>query len=226
MQQVGKTAIVFGPTGAVGKELIQKLIIDDRYDKIITFSRRVLEVEHPKLEVTLDPLKDVAKFHDKILGHDLFCCLGTTSRKAGSRENFKKVDLDMPVKIAEIASSNGVPNFVAISSIGAGKKGRGFYLDVKTEMEDQVLQFDFNKLSFVRPSLLLGKRDEFRLGEDAGKLVNSVLSWAMIGRMEKYKGISTDDVASAMIEILNYEKPNIVYESDELYRIAHKLVQE
>lgn len=221
MQQVGKTAIVFGPTGAVGKELILKLISDDRYEKVIAFSRRVLDVEHPKLDVILDAMNDVAKFHEKILGHDLFCCLGTTSRKAGSRVNFRKVDLELPVKIAEIASSNGVPNFIAISSIGAGKKGRGFYLDVKTEMEEEVLQFDFQKLSFVRPSLLLGKRDEFRLSEDAGKVVNSLLSWAMVGKMEKYKGITTEDVASAMIEIINLEKPNIVYESDELFRLAH-----
>ncbi len=221
MQQVGKIAIVFGPTGAVGKELIQKLISDDRYEQIIAFSRRVLDVEHSKLEVVLDSLNDVAKFHEKILGHDLFCCLGTTNRKAGNKENFKKVDLEMPVKLAEIASSNGVPNFIAISSIGAGKKGRGFYLDVKTEMEDQVLQNDFQKLSFVRPSLLLSKRDEFRLSEDAGKVFNSLVSWAMVGKMEKYKGIDAADVASAMVEILNLDKPNIVYESDELFKLAH-----
>lgn len=220
MQQVGKTAIVFGPTGAVGKELIQILLSDDRYEKVIAFSRRVLEVDHSKLEVILDSLTDVAKFHEKILGHDLFCCLGTTIRKAGSRPEFKKVDLEMPVKIAEIASSNGVPNFIAISSIGAGKKGRGFHMDVKTEMEDEVLQFDFEKLSFVRPSLLLSKRDEFRLSEDAGKVVNSLFSWAMVGKMEKFKGIFTRDVASAMVKIINLEKPNVVYESDELVRLA------
>lgn len=221
MQQVGKTAIVFGPTGAVGKELIQLLISDDRYDKIIAFSRRVLNIEHSKLEVVLDTLIDLSKFHKVIVGHDLFCCLGTTSRKAGSRENYKKVDLEMPVKIAEIASANGVPNFIAISSIWAGKKGRGFYLDMKTEMEDTVLQFDFQKLSFVRPSVLLSKRDEFRLSEEAGKIVNSLLSWAMVGKMEKLKGVSTKDVASAMIRIINLDKPDIAYESDQLFRLAN-----
>jgi uncharacterized protein YbjT (DUF2867 family) len=220
MEQVGKTALVFGPTGAVGKELIQILLDDQRYEKVLAFSRRVLEMEHPKLEVILDTLNDLGKFHDKIIGHDLFCCIGTTSKKAGSRDNFKKVDLEMPAKLAEIASSNGVPNFIAISSVGAGKPGRGFYLDVKTEMENQIIQHDFKKLSFVRPSLLLSKRDEFRFSEDAGKVVNSLLSWAMIGNLEKYKGISTKVVASAMIEILNLKQPNIVYESDELVRIA------
>ncbi len=220
MQQVGKTALVFGPTGAVGKELIKFLIKDQRYEKVLAFSRRVLEIEDPKLEVILDTLVDPAKFHEKINGHDLFCCLGTTSKKAGSKENFKKVDLEMPVKLAEIASSNGVPNFIAISSIGAGKTGRGFYLDVKTEMENKLLQYDFKKLSFVRPSLLLSKRDEFRISEDAGKVVNSLFSWAMVGKFEKYKGISTKIVAIAMIEILNLAQPNIVYESNELMEIA------
>ncbi len=220
MQQIGKIALVFGPTGAVGKELVHLLLNDARYEKILVFSRRVLEIEHPKLEVILDTLTDLAKFHEQINGHDLFCCIGTTSKKAGSKENFKKVDLEIPVQLAEIASSNGVPNFIAISSIGAGKPGRGFYLDVKTEMENQVIQFDFKKLSFVRPSLLLSKRDEFRISEDAGKVVNSLVSWAMVGKLEKYKGISTRKVASAMIEILNLDKPNLVYESDELMGLA------
>jgi len=126
----------------------------------------------------------------------------------------------MPVKLAEIACANGVPNFIAISSVGAGKPGRGFYLDVKTEMENKVLQYDFKKLSFIRPSLLLSKRDEFRLSEDAGKIANSLLSWAMIGSMEKYKGISTQTVASAMVEIMNLEQVSIVYESNELVQVA------
>ena len=104
MQQLGRIAVVFGPTGAVGKEVVQLLLNDQRYEKVIAFSRRVLEIEHSKLEVILDTLSDLGKFHEKINGHDIFCCLGTTSKKAGSRDNFRKVDLEMPTKLAEIAS--------------------------------------------------------------------------------------------------------------------------
>ena len=87
-------------------------------------------------------------------------------------------------------------------------------------MENRVLQYNFNRLSFVRPSLLLCKREEFRIGEEAGKALNLLFGWAMVGRLEKYKGIETKTVAKAMIEILNLNSQKIVYESDELARIA------
>ncbi len=216
MERIDKTAILFGPTGAIGREVLHLLLADRRYEKVIAFSRRVLPVEHPKLEVVLDSLSNLDDLSDRIRGDDLFCCLGTTSRKAGSREAFKKVDLEMPVALARIASGNAVEGFIVISSVGAGKPGRGFYLDVKTEMEDSVIQYDFKRMAIVRPSLLLSKREEFRISEEAGKVLNSALGWAMSGSLKKYKGIRTTDVARAMIEIMNMEKPKITWESDEL----------
>ncbi len=216
MERIGKTAILFGPTGAVGREVLHLLLGDQRYDRVIAFSRKVLPVEHPKLEVVLDTLSNLDDLAGKIIGDELFCCLGTTSRKAGSREAFKKVDLEMPVSLARIASSNGVEGFIVISSVGAGKTGRGFYLDVKTEMEDSVIQYDFKRMAILRPSLLLSKREEFRLTEEAGKVLDSVMGWAMKGNMKKYKGIRTADVARAMIGIMNMEKPKLIWESDEL----------
>lgn len=220
MEQVGKTALLFGGTGAVGREVLHLLINDHRYDKVIVFSRKVIPIEHPKLEIILDALSDLDRIADKIRGEDLFCCVGTTSRKAGSREAFKKVDLDIPVNLARIACENGVDGFIVISSVGAGSKKAGFYLSVKTEMEDQVIQFDFKRLAIVRPSLLLSDRDEFRFGEEAGKALNKLLGWAMTGRLEKYRGIRTDDVARAMISIMNMDHPKITWESDELQELS------
>jgi uncharacterized protein YbjT (DUF2867 family) len=216
MQVIGKKAILFGATGAVGKELLHLLLSDHRYEKIIIFSRKVLPIEHPKLEIVLDTLTNLDDLSEQITGDDLFCCLGTTSRKAGSKEAFKAVDLEMPSDLARIASGNKVGGFIVISSIGAGKKGRGFYLDVKSEMEDTVIQYDFKRLAIIRPSLLLSKREEFRLSEESGKLLNTLTSWAMVGKMAKYKGIYTSDVARAMIEIMNIEKPKVFWESDDL----------
>jgi uncharacterized protein YbjT (DUF2867 family) len=216
MERIGKTAILFGATGAVGREVLNLLQNDHRYDKVLVFSRRVLPIEHPKIVVVADSLTNLDAIADKIKGDELFCCLGTTSRKAGSREAFKQVDLEMPAALARIASSNGVEGFIVVSSIGAGKPGRGFYLDVKTEMEDRVIQYNFGRLAIVRPSLLLSKRDEFRLAEESGKLLNTAFSWAMKGNLKKYKGIKTEDVARAMIGIMNMEKPKLIWESDEL----------
>lgn len=216
MQVVGKTAVLFGPTGAVGKEVLHLLISDHRYERVVAFSRKVLPVEHPKLTVVLDALSDLEKLADKITGHDLFCCLGTTSRKAGNRDAYRQVDLEMPAKLAEIASRNNFEGFITISSIGAGKMGRGFYLDLKTEMEDRVIQHEFKRLAIVRPSLLIARREEFRFAEEAGKVFNSLTGWAMTGRLEKFKGISVRDVARAMIGIMNTDQPKVIWESDEL----------
>lgn len=220
MEQVGKTALLFGATGAVGREVLHLLLNDHRYDKIIAFSRKVIPIEHPKLEIILDALSDLDNISDKIRGDDLFCCIGTTSRKAGSREAFRKVDLELPVHLARIASSNGVDGFIVISSIGAGSKKTGFYLAVKTEMEEQVIQYDFRRLAIVRPSLLLSRRDEFRFGEEAGKVLDRLLGWAMQGNLKKYRGIRTDDVARAMISIMNMDAPKLTWESDELMSVG------
>lgn len=208
--------MIFGPTGAVGKEVLHLLLSDHRYEKIIAFTRKVIPVEHPKLEVVLDSLTNIDAISDKIRGNDLFCCIGTTSRKAGSREAFKKVDLEIPAALARIANSNNVEGFIVISSIGAGRTGRGFYLDVKSEMENRVIQYEFKRLAVVRPSLLISKREDLRIGEEAGKILNSLTGWAMVGNLKKYKGIQTSDVARAMIEIMNLPKPKVFWESDDL----------
>lgn len=222
MEQVGKTALLFGATGAVGREVLHLLINDHRYDRIIVFSRKVIPIEHPKLEIILDALSDLDKISHKIEGDELFCCIGTTSRKAGSREAFMKVDLDIPVNLARIANENGVDGFIVISSIGAGSRKTGFYLGVKTEMEEKVAQYDFKKFAIVRPSLLISNRDEFRFAEETGKVLNNLLGWAMKGKMEKYKGIRTDDVARAMISIMNMDRPKRIWESDELQQISNR----
>jgi len=207
----------------VGKELLDLLLKDHRYEKIIAFSRKVIPIAHPKLEFVLDSLTSLDDISNEIKGNDLFCCLGTTSRKAGSNEAFKKVDFEMPEVLARIASSNNVEGFIVISSVGAGKTGRGFYLDVKTEMENAVIQYDFKRLAIVRPSLLLSKREEFRLGEEAGRLLNILLGWTMIGKLRKYRGISARDVAHAMIEIMNIEDPKIIWESNELINLIYSV---
>ncbi len=221
MEQVGKTALLFGATGAVGREVLHLLINDHRYDRIIVFSRKVIPIEHPKLEVILDTLSNLDKISEKINGDELYCCIGTTSRKAGSREAFRKVDLDIPVNLASIASENGVSGFIVISSIGAGSNKTGFYLGVKTEMEEKVARHDFKRLAIVRPSLLISDRDEFRFAEETGKALNNLVGWAMKGKLKKYKGIRTDDVARAMISIMNMDRPKRIWESDELQQISN-----
>jgi len=210
------TAIVFGASGAVGSQLLRQLIEEQRYDRVIAFVRRPIELRHYSLEVIIDPLENPENIADQIKGDHLFCCLGTTSRKAGSKEAFRKVDHDLPVALASIAARNGVSTFIVISSIGAGDGAKGFYLKTKTDMEEGVKGSSFESLAILRPSLLLGPRNEFRFGEAAGKVLNFILNPLLIGKLRRFRGIQTSVVARAMITIANTGNGFRVYESDEI----------
>ncbi len=215
-----KTAVIFGATGLTGSLVLKKLIRDERYEKIRVFTRSEPEIKSDKMEVIKTDLENLEQYSDDISGDDVFCCLGTTIKKAGSRDNFKKVDLDWPALIAEIASKNKVPNFLMVSSIGADSKSANFYLRTKGEAENAVRRNDFHKVVLLRPSMLLGKRSEFRFFEELGKLVMIPLKFLLIGNLKKYRPINSERVASAMIEFANITTTKYVFESNEIELFA------
>lgn len=212
----GKTAILFGATGLTGSIVLQNLVQDERYENIKVFSRSQLTVKNDKIKLFQTNLEDIEQFSGDITGDDLFCCLGTTIKKAGSKDNFRKVDLYFPVKIAEIASRNNVSNFLMISSIGADPDSSGFYLRTKGEAEQAVRGYSFNKIVILRPSMLLGKRNEFRLLEEAGKLIMLPMKYILTGKLRKYRAIDANRVAKAMIKFANVTTSKSVFESHEI----------
>jgi len=211
-----KTAILFGATGLTGSHVLQILVQDERYEIIKVFTRSELRVKSDKIETVKTALEELDKHKEQIKGHDVFCCLGTTIKKAGSRDNFRKVDLEFPAKIAEIASNNKVPNFLMISSIGADADSSSFYLRTKGEAEKAIQGFSFNKVVILRPSMLLGKRREFRLLEEAGKLIMFPLRFLLRGKLSKYRAIDAERVARAMVRFANITTGKSVYESHEI----------
>ncbi len=211
-----KTAVLFGATGLTGNLVLGILAKDERYEKIRVFTRAELSVNSDKIEVIVTDLENLDSLADNIKGHDLFCCLGTTIKKAGSKENFRKVDFEFPVKIAEIASKNEVPNFILISSIGADPQSSNFYLKTKGEAEEAIQKSGFKKLVILRPSMLLGKRKEFRLLEEAGKLVMLPLKFILKGRLRKYRAIDAERVAKAMVKFANITTSKKIFESHEI----------
>jgi len=216
-----KTALVFGGTGLVGKYLIKLLCKSEQYVKVVSFSRKPCGYSHPILTERISELDNLAKISGEIIGHDLFCCLGTTIEKAGSKENFRKVDFYMPVELATIASNNKIQNLIVVSSIGADDQSASYYLRTKGKMEIRIMQCAVPKISIVRPSILLGPRKEFRFGEEVGKFVMKLVSPLMLGKFKKYRGIHAETVAMAMLAIAsNDEADDEVYESDELVIIA------
>ena len=153
----------------------------------------------------------------------MFCCLGTTIAAAGSKEAFRKIDFDLPVKIAEEASKNNIFSFLIISSLGADTKSSNFYYKTKGEMEKTIQKFSFRKISILRPSMLLGGRKEFRLGEIIGKELMRALSFVFVGSLKKYKAIHAQNVAKAMVEIANNDFGKTIFESDEIRNIAKRV---
>lgn len=211
-----KTAIVFGSTGLVGHILLKKLCESETYSEVTSFSRKSAGFNSPLLREVVNSLVAPDEIADQLKGDDLYCCLGTTIKKAGSKEAFRKTDMELPVKLAQIAGVNQVRKFIVISSIGADAKSSNFYLRTKGEMEKQLLETNVPDIVIVRPSMLLGNRGERRLGEEIGKVVMKVLTPVMVGRWKKYRAIHAETVANAMIHLANSDENQEIFESDEL----------
>ncbi|MCP4131963.1 MAG: NAD(P)H-binding protein [bacterium] len=213
---MNKTAIVFGATGLVGGCLVEELTQHPNYKKIKIFGRRESGFTHAKIEeniLNFDAVKESAK---KITGDDIYICLGTTIKKAGSIEKMEQIDRHLPVVIAAIAAKNKVKNIAVISSIGADSTSGNSYLRIKGSMENDIRSLDFENIAIVRPSMLLGDRKESRFKEDIGKFFIKLLGFLLMGSLKKYRGIHGRTVARAMIHILNEKSKEEIYLSDKL----------
>ncbi|MER2192293.1 MAG: oxidoreductase [Solibacillus sp.] len=212
-----RSALVVGATGLVGSALVKQLCESDEYAAVNVIARRALDFTDPKLVVKVRDFEQIGE-SDIEFAHEVFCCLGTTIKKAGSREQFEKVDVEYPLSIAALAKNRGIGHFIVISAMGANEKSFTYYNRVKGKLESELTAMDFPQLSIVRPSLLTGERDEFRLGENVGAKAMSVLNPLMVGPGKKFRSIEAQQVACAMMVIaLHGKKQKVaVYSSDEL----------
>lgn len=221
MKVKGKTALVFGSSGLTGTSLIRLLIEDVDYSNIKLFVRKSLAITHPKIEqIIITNHFKPSDIQEKLVGDELFCCIGTTMKKAGSKEAFEEVDLNIPVQLSQVAAKNSIQKFFVISSIGASSKSGNFYLRTKGKMEEQVQLAGIEKVYIFRPSLILGERHEKRFGENLGKIFYKVLSFAFIGPMKKYKGIEAESIARTMIQVAKGDYKTKIFESLEMSRIS------
>jgi uncharacterized protein YbjT (DUF2867 family) len=217
----GKTALVFGATGLVGSELSNLLATDEKYAHIKLFVRNpVAFSSNKKIEIIPTDFENLEKVQSQLAGDDLFCCIGSTIKKAGSQTQFRKIDFELVLKIAQMAEKKQVNHFLVISSLGANAKSSNFYLRTKGEMEEALSSLGFGKLTIVRPSILLGNRKEFRFGETIGKIIMRIIGRGMKGKLKKYKGIVAQDVAKALIILGNRNLSLSIVESDQLLELA------
>ncbi|MDW7673640.1 MAG: NAD-dependent epimerase/dehydratase family protein [Bacillota bacterium] len=219
--------MLVGTTGLIGMEMLQYLLAAKEYSKIISITRQSSGIKHEKLEERIIDF-DMLSRHDfsQFRINDVFCCLGTTIKKAKSKEAFIKVDLEYPLTIAKLAKEVNAEKFILVSSMGANARSKLFYSKVKGQLEEQLQQLNFHSLIIFRPSLLLGKRAEFRPGETMAAVVAKGLFFLFIGHLKKYEPIAAKKVAQGMYKAaqLNNSESIKIYESSDIVKIAKEAV--
>jgi uncharacterized protein YbjT (DUF2867 family) len=218
-----QTAVVLGATGLTGSSLVTLLLHDNRFSRVKVLLRKPTLKQRPGLEPIIVDFDDQETLTAALQGDVVFCCIGTTIAKAGSQEKFREVDFNIPLRCAVIAHQNNIPQFVLMSSIGANINSRNFYQRTKGEIERAIEALGFPALHILRPSLLLGRRQELRLGELIVALLIPVFYFFLQGSWRKYRPIKAVNVAKAMINaVINTPSGTHVYESDAIKELAGK----
>ena len=215
-----KTALLFGASGLVGNHLLNQLISNNNYSKIKLFVRSSIEISDPKIEIIQTDFNNLENHKEDIKGDDCFFCIGTTKKNSPDKNEYKRVELEVPKQIAQIAKSNSVTSFVFVSSGYADPKSSGDYLRFKGEVEEELKKLNFPKLGIMRPSFLLGDRKEKRVGEKIGIFVFKLLSPLFIGPLKKMKPIHSATVAKVMIAITQNDSSQTIFESNEIANLS------
>ena len=216
-----KTALVFGSSGLIGGHLLNELIQNDNYSKIKLFVRSDHGSNDSKTEIIKTDFNNLENHKEDIKGDDCFFCIGTTKQNSPDKNEYRRVELDVPKKIAQIAKSNLVNSFVFVSSGYADPNSSGDYLKFKGLVEEELKRLDFSKLGIMRPSFLIGDRKEKRVGEKVGIFIFKLLSPLLLGPLKKMKPIHSKKVAKAMIKITNGDFKQNVFESNEIVEVSN-----
>ncbi|MGA8144064.1 MAG: oxidoreductase [Candidatus Acidiferrales bacterium] len=201
-----RTALIAGATGLVGSLCLKQLLDDPAYTQVVAILRRPAPESHPKLIqkiVNFDNLSQLAP----IPADDAFCALGTTIRKAGSQESFRKIDVGYSIGFAEFALRGEARQFALVSSVGADAKSRNFYLRMKGELEAAINALPFASVHIFRPCFLMGARAESRPSEQIATALSKIVQFAFIGPLSQYRPILASSVAAAMIAATKKSTP-------------------
>ena len=215
-----KTALLFGASGLVGGHLLNQLIKNNNYSKIKVFVRSVPKISDPKIEIFLTDFDNLQNHKEDIKGDDCFFCIGTTKQNSPDKNEYRRVELELPKEIAQITKSNSINSFVFVSSGYADPKSSGDYLKFKGEVEEEIKRLNFTKVGIMRPSFLLGDRKEKRVGEKIGIFVFKLLSPLLLGPLKKMKPIHSKIVAKVMIRAANDNLDKHILESNEIAEVV------
>lgn len=214
----GRTALIAGASGLVGSILLNQLLKDQRYEHVIALVRKPLHVESAKLSEVIADFDQGDSYRNWFKGvDDVYCCLGTTIRDAGSKEAFRRVDYTYPLSLAKAAAVAGVGTFVCITALTADPQSRIFYNRIKGEAEGAISSLEIPSIIFIRPSFLIGKRKQVRTGERIAVFLVKAINFLLKGSFRKYRGVSAEAVAKGMLYFANSGLQGVsIIESDRL----------
>ena len=212
-----KTAIILGATGLTGNLLLEKLLNDPSCEKIKLFSRKTLGKNNPKIEEHLIDMFQLEKYYEVFKGDVVYCCVGTTKAKTPNKEIYKKIDYGIPVNAAELSKKNGIDTFIVISALGADPNSAVFYNKTKGEMQRDVLKQNIVNTYILQPSLIVGDRNESRLGENIAEGFMKVFGFLV---PRKYKMIKAETIAEAMHILSNTGYSEKIITSEKIKEIA------
>ncbi|MGI2296880.1 SDR family oxidoreductase [Paenibacillus sp. GXUN7292] len=197
---MGNKAIVAGATGLVGKALVQELLQYNGYEKVIVLVRRALDLTHPRLEQHILSFDQIGSLPEEWFETaDIYCTLGTTIKKAKSREQFAKVDYEYPLALGRKAVQCGSRQLLVITALGASERSLFFYSRVKGKLEHELARLQLPSVTIFQPSLIIGMREEHRRGEELAASMTRNLSFLFKGKLSRYKPIEGRTIAAAML---------------------------
>ena len=211
-----KTALVFGSSGLVGSHVLNQLIQHSNYSKIKLFVRSFIKVNDRKIELIQTDFNNLEQHREEMMGDECFFCIGTTKKNSPDKNEYQRIELDMPKQVAQIAKSNNIKSYFFVSSGYANSKSSGDYLKYKGLVEEEILSLGFSKVGIMRPSFILGDRKEFRLGEKIGIIIFKLLNPLFIGPLKKMKSIHSETIAKALIKLANENNNQKIFESDQI----------
>ena len=215
-----KTALLFGSSGLIGSNLLHNLINNNNYSKIKIFVRGLPSINNSKVEVIKTDFLDLETLRENLIGDDCFFCIGTTHKDTPDKNEYRRIEYDLPVHLAKIAKFNSINNFIYVSSIGANPKASSTYLKNKGQAEEELKKIGFSNLSIIQPSFLVGNRKAFRISEALGIPVMKFLSLFFLGGFKKYTPINVEIVVKAMIKIASENYNEQTYLSDRLQELG------
>lgn len=196
---MGRTALVIGASGLIGRNLVFELLKNKEYTKVTVLVRRDMVIKHDKLNQIMLDFDQLGNYATDLAVADVFCCMGSTKAKTPDIESYREVDFEIPLRTAKLAKAQGAKRFILISSLGASLDSSIFYSRLKAELEEAIKALNFDHFFVLRPSLLLGSRMESRPLETVSQYLMRVLNPIFIGPLKQYRAIQGTVVAKAMM---------------------------